>query len=162
MKTDEMLMLTGLALVGLALAITVPSPFPLGAPRMHSDGSVAISFGLLGKTQHHSGAAPVYPKELLACDGRLVVLCGFAAPYDDPQHATKLLLTEASPGCFFCAPPCTGGVVLVRRSAMDGPLTWTQGSITFEGTLHLTHLNSTDEEANRFLFTIDGATVVND
>ena len=90
MKTDETLMLAGLALVGLALAITIPSPFPLGAHRMHSDGSVAISFELLGKTQHHSGAAPVYPKELLACDGRLVVLSGFAAPYDNAESGKNM------------------------------------------------------------------------
>jgi len=44
----------------------------------------------LGKTQHHSGAAPVYPKELLACDGRLVVLSGFAAPYDNAESGKSM------------------------------------------------------------------------
>ena len=130
------------------------------APRAASSSSVAIPFSLLAKTTRDQGSPPVYPADLIALDGRRVTISGFATPYDDPQTALKLLLAQGGGGCFFCAPPRVNGVVLVRRTPKASQFMWTNQPLTFEGILHLSHADSTDEDARYFPFTLDEAVVV--
>ncbi|MEO7100326.1 MAG: DUF3299 domain-containing protein [Luteolibacter sp.] len=144
----------GVVVIGLTY-VTLP---PL--PKKASGSSTSIPFSLLAGTTRKGDAPPVYPAELVALDGRRVTVSGFATPYDDPQTAAKLLLTQGGGGCYFCAPPKENGVVLVRR-ASKLPLSLGRNEpLTFEGTLHLAHADVTDEEAGQFLFTLDEAGMV--
>ena len=129
-------------------------------PKAASSSSTAIPFSLLAKATREEDARPVYPADLTALDGRRVTLSGFATPYDDPQTATKLLLAQGGGGCFFCAPPRANGVVLVRRASRAPLPLWKNEPLTFEGTLHLAHPDSVDDEAGQFLFTLDEAGLV--
>ncbi|MEO5716376.1 MAG: DUF3299 domain-containing protein [Luteolibacter sp.] len=138
-----------------AIYLTLP---PL--PKTASRSSTAVPFPLLLETIRNGDAPPVYPAGLVALDGRRVTISGFATPYDDPQTAAKLLLSEGGGGCYFCAPPGANGVVLVRRASKAPLSLWQNEPLTFEGTLHLTRADSTDEEAGRFLFTLDDAGLV--
>ena len=145
----------GVVVVGITY-LTTPSL----QPRIASSSSVAIPFSLLAKTTRNDEALPTYPADLLALDGHQVTISGFVTPYDDPQASTKLLLAQGGGGCYFCAPPRANGVVLVRRASKAPLPLWKNEPLTFEGTLHLAHAESTDEEARQFFFTLDEASMV--
>jgi len=156
MKGREIIhyLLYGGVIIGLAY-LTLPR-----LPKAASRDSTAIPFSLLAETKRNEDGVPSYPTTLMALNGRRVTISGFATPYDNPEIAAKLLLTQCGSGCFFCAPPRANGVVLVRRTSNMPLLLWGNGPLTFEGTLHLAHADSTDEEARQFLFTLDEAGVV--
>lgn len=149
-----------LLLGAVGLVIAIQGHMQPAAASLPSPTAVPISFKLLSRTRCGGTESPVYPDELRACEGRIVTISGFATPYDDPQHPAKMLLTQTGSGCFFCAPPDARGVVLIRCSSNEVPVLWGTNAVTFEGTLHLVRPDSTDEEAKRFLFAIDGATLV--
>ena len=129
-------------------------------PKKASGSSTSVPFSLLAKATRNGGELPVYPADLIALEGRRVTLTGFASPYDDPETAAKLLLTQGGGGCYFCAPPRENGVVLVRRASKLPLSLWRNEALTFEGTLRLAHADVTDEEAGQFLFTLDEAGMV--
>jgi hypothetical protein len=149
-----------LLLAALVMVIRIQGHIEPAPPGEASATSLPISFQLLGKTRYDNNTTPIYPDELRACEGRTVTLSGFATPYDDPQHPTKMLLTQNGSGCFFCAPPDASGVVLVRCASNDVLVPWGAEAVTLEGTLRLARPDSADVEAKRFLFVIDGARVV--
>ncbi len=102
---------------------------------------------------------PVFPGELRKLDGKRVSISGFVTPYADPDKMSKMLLTKAPVGCFFCNPPQENGVVFIRLSAKEKPVNMDVDTITVEGTLHLVQPDSKDEETQQFFFTIDDAKV---
>ena len=139
--------------------------FVLGVPLTAKADDAApaveqLSFKQLAKAIHKEGRDPVIPEELKKLDGKKVRVTGFINPYNDPDKMTKLLLTEAAVGCFFCNPPEENGVVFVRLDSKEKPLTMDSETLTVEGTLHFMGHDKKDEEAEGFLFTIDGAKVV--
>ena len=153
--SKEMILLV--ALVALVIGFQFHS-LSSGLP-VASSSAAAISFELLGQTKYHDETNPIFPENLQNFDGKTVTISGFTAPFNDPQDLSKLLLMPTSGGCFFCAPPNAGAVVLVRRTAKKISW-WVGGLVTFEGILRLTHSNTADEEARQFLFTLDEARVV--
>ena len=151
----EKICLSGFALFALTVRVaTLPHWSTL--PRAISP---SISFELLGKTTLNSRFEPEFSEELKAYDGQLVNLSGYASPYTDPQDFTKILLSRSPGGCGFCVPPNAGGVILVRRHPGENDLP-AGHCLLFEGTLHLTHPETTDPEARYFHFILDGAKAV--
>ena len=126
-----------------------------------ADKAPTITFALLAKTTLSENPPPVYPAELLQLEGRRVRISGFMAPYGDPEKLDKIMLLETPGGCFFCNPPDANAVVFIRRSPKDAALKFDTEPVAFEGTLHLFKAEmKDDDEAKRFLFTMDDANAV--
>jgi len=126
-----------------------------------AEKAAAITFALLAKTTLSDNPPPIFPAELLKLEGKRVRISGFMAPYGDPEKLDKIMLLETPGGCFYCNPPDANAVVFVRRSPKDAELKYDTEPVAFEGTLHLfkTEMKD-DDDAKRFLFTIDDAKVV--
>lgn len=119
-----------------------------------------INFDLLAKTVYAGRSIPSFPSELKKLEGRLVRLSGFVMPYDDPDRLEKLMLVQTPGGCFFCAPPDANAIVFVRRQPKDRAIEYSPDPIKIEGKLVLWNADMNDQdEAKRFLFTIDDARV---
>lgn len=153
--SKELILLGILGALGIGFQIHSLS----SGPPVASSSAKAISFRLLGQTKFGDGIDPIFPEELKALDGKTTTISGFAAPFDDPQDLSKLLLTPTGGGCYFCAVPNLGGVVLVK--CLSKSMTWWGGGpATFEGVLCLAQPNTADVDARQFLFTLDDARIV--
>ena len=124
------------------------------------DAATPLTFKELATATHHENAAPAIPAGLKKLDGKKVRLTGFVAPYDNPDSMTKLLITGAALGCFYCNPPQENEVVFVRLHPKAKPVSMDKDTITIEGPLHFMGHDKKDQEAEQFLFTIDEAKVV--
>jgi len=152
-----------LGVISLAQAAT-PQPLSfelLAKTTVKEPPSTAVHKGLesLRGGAADESQSPVFPDELRKLDGKRVSLSGFVIPYADPDKMSKMMLTKAPVGCFFCNPPKENGVVFVRLAATEKPINMDSETITVEGTLRLVQPAGKDEEAQQFFFTIDDAKV---
>ena len=155
-----------LVLLGAISLVQAASPQPLsfellGKTTVKEPPSTALHNGLesIRGAAADDNARPVFPDELRKLDGKRVSISGFVIPYADPDKMSKMMLTKAPVGCFFCNPPKENGVVFVRLAATEKPINMDSETLTVEGTLHLVQPAGKDEEAQQFYFTIDDAKV---
>ena len=141
----------------IIVAAAVVACFAAPAAEPGKAAPKTIKFDLLAKATLGDKPPPTFPDELQQLEGKRVRLSGFVAPYDDPEKMQKLLLLAQPGGCAFCNPPDATAVVFVRRDPKDAKLPFSYDPVIVEGTLHLWRAGSKDEEAQRFLFTIDDA-----
>lgn len=120
-----------------------------------------ITFELLAKTTYGENPPPVFPTELRSLEGKHVRISGFMVPYNDTETFVQLVLVNTPGGCFFCSPPLPNTLIFVRRPATDPSLAYTDNPITFDGVLHLWHVEmKEDDNARGFFFTLDDARVI--
>lgn len=131
-----------------------------GAAPEGPPAAVPLTFEMMATSVYHEGQPTEFPEVLKRLDGKRVRVSGFAMPFEDPENLAKFLMVKTVSGCFYCNPPGEDEVLLIRMGNPKAAPEIDGEKKVVEGVLHLQDLNSKDEEANQFLFTIDDAKLV--
>jgi len=116
-----------LALFGKSIVQAVVLPDMPGYAKVPPGGNfVPLDWKVMKKGKWESNASPTAPAELLAQNGKMVVLKGFLLPLHQGSESSEFYIAENPRGCFFCNPPGMAEIahVLVAGGTKVAPIDW--------------------------------------